>query len=1211
MLNIFPFQEQDGFGWYKMQMFFSSRSTFPYHQKRANHGTLRSSISIIILLLLSLLLPYSVSAPIAYDVALETVTEDQGGNPEHNIQQEILSEKTPSVTPKDSSSLSHTVTGAITFQRSTPLSSDELTDLEEQSHMEGWTFSVGENTATVRSLDQLCGATPPDESSQTASSSPLAQSGSLPDSFDWRVQGGCTPIKNQGSCGSCWAFATVAPLECNILIKDHIVVDLSEQWLISCNREGWGCNGGWFAHDYYQSKTDFCGGTGAVLEQYCPYRTYDAACSCPYPHDYFIDDWHYVYSAYTIPSTSLIKQAILTYGPVSVGVTVGSAFQAYNGGVFNAQVSGSVNHLVTLVGWDDNQGNNGVWILRNSWGTGWGENGYMRIEYGCSHVGYAASYIEYTGGGAQNPVLSLSPSFHDFGSLGLGDTASTTFEIWNDGTGILNYTITETCSFISVTPQQGSSTGEHDHIQVTVDTEGLSLGSHSCNLQITSEGGNAIFTVSFDVVTQDPILALSPSSLDFGVMGLNQQEYHVFYLWNEGTGQLSYTLTESCSWLSLSPSSGSSTGEHDSITVNVDTTGLSQGSYATTISIQSNGGNENLPVALQILEEDQRQDTYSGYKFPVYGNRWYAQSFTPSLSTLGHLQLFIGKGGNPPSPLSISLRNSLSGGDLVQTSISPGLLTSTPTWIDIDVPDFTVTPGQTYYIVVKTVGGSASSTYLWGCGVSTSYSMGCLWYTSTGGTSWQSYQQYDFCFITYGQGATTTAQLSYTPTSYDFGIMTEGQTRTTTFTLWNAGSGTLTYSCTPSASWAEVSPSQGTSTGEHDTLTITIDAEGLSLGTHQCSIDLTSNGGSGTFTITATIIAPSPILSYSPQQHDFGDLPPGTTTSTTFDLWNSGTDQLTYSLSESASWLTLSPESGTSTGEHDTITVAIDTTALATGAYQQAITLTSNGGTGTFTVTFTVVSQTPVLSFSPLSYSCGMMPTDTTTTASFEIWNSGTGTLSYSLAESCSWVSVAPLSGVSSGEHDSIGVVVDTSGLAVGVYHCDVVVDSNGGNGVFAVNLEVVAGVEVVDQVQSVYGGYRFGVYGDRWCAQSFVPSLGVLSRVQVLVGKGGSPSGSLVVSVREVLDGPDLTVGVVDPGEVSYGLGWLDVDVADIGVVAGETYYLVVRTSGGSVSHSYVWGYGDGGLYGGGCLWYSGTAGGQWNGYPLYDCCFKTYGLQ
>ena len=90
----------------------------------------------------------------------------------------------------------------------------------------------------------------------------------------------------------------------------------------------------------------------------------------------------------------LIKQVILDLGPVSCAVYADAAMTAYRGGVFNSCGFGAVNHAVMIVGWDDTQGANGVWIMRNSWGTAWGENGYMRIQYGCSSIGYAANFID-------------------------------------------------------------------------------------------------------------------------------------------------------------------------------------------------------------------------------------------------------------------------------------------------------------------------------------------------------------------------------------------------------------------------------------------------------------------------------------------------------------------------------------------------------------------------------------------------------------------------------------------------------------------------------------------------------------------------------------------------------------------------------------------------------------------------------------------------
>jgi len=276
------------------------------------------------------------------------------------------------------------------------LTENDIAQLKERAKAEEWTFEISANPATQYSLDQLCGLVPPSGWQDKARFVNIEPDKALPDFFDWRDTTALPSVKNQGGCGSCWAFATVGPLECNIKLKDGIEVDLSEQWLVSCNSDGWDCGGGWFAHDYHEWKTDPCGGTGSVWEADKPYTATNGSCDCPFEHEYLIDDWAYVGSSWGVPGVDAIKQAILDYGPVSVAVYANTAMQAYSGGVFNGCGSGTVNHGVVLVGWDDNQGG-GVWIMRNSWGAGWGENGYMLIPYGCSQIGYGACYINYPG----------------------------------------------------------------------------------------------------------------------------------------------------------------------------------------------------------------------------------------------------------------------------------------------------------------------------------------------------------------------------------------------------------------------------------------------------------------------------------------------------------------------------------------------------------------------------------------------------------------------------------------------------------------------------------------------------------------------------------------------------------------------------------------------------------------------------------------------
>lgn len=228
----------------------------------------------------------------------------------------------------------------------------------------------------------------------TVSSSAAA----LPSAFNWCDQKGCTPVRDQGVCGSCWAFATTGVLESAIRIQHGLSVDLSEQYLVSCNAESpkWGCDGGWFAHEYHWRKQSLSGGVGAVLESEFPYQVRDdIPCGGPYSHPYRISSWAYIENATSIPSVSAIKREIYYRGPIAAAVCVGAQFQQYRGGVFstNETCQNSANHGIILVGWDDSRQ---VWRLRNSWGTEWGEGGYMWIRYGTSNVGYAANYIVYT-----------------------------------------------------------------------------------------------------------------------------------------------------------------------------------------------------------------------------------------------------------------------------------------------------------------------------------------------------------------------------------------------------------------------------------------------------------------------------------------------------------------------------------------------------------------------------------------------------------------------------------------------------------------------------------------------------------------------------------------------------------------------------------------------------------------------------------------------
>ncbi|PNX49351.1 MAG: hypothetical protein BV459_00165 [Thermoplasmata archaeon M11B2D] len=212
------------------------------------------------------------------------------------------------------------------------------------------------------------------------------------------------------------------------------------------------------------------------------------------------------------------------------------------------------------------------------------------------------SIVGVTTGAPQEPtpqsrgILEYEPKSHDFGNMSEGEINSTIFDIWTSGGCCeLIFDLTWSCPWVTVFPTSGVTNGEHIPITVTIDTTGLDYGFHGCGIQITTNGGgDGIFNVTVMIISHDtPWLAVYPQSYYFGVILPNITKSTEFDIWNSGTGTLSYTLSWSESWVTVSPTNGISTGEHDPINVTIDTTGLvPETTYECYISIESNGGNK-------------------------------------------------------------------------------------------------------------------------------------------------------------------------------------------------------------------------------------------------------------------------------------------------------------------------------------------------------------------------------------------------------------------------------------------------------------------------------------------------------------------------------------------------------------------------------------------------------------------------------------------
>ncbi len=264
--------------------------------------------------------------------------------------------------------------------------------------------------ALVIGLGLVCAAVP--ESVQKAAYSQSETDQDLSTYFDWRDRGALTPVRSQGECAAGWAFTATAMLESAVLRDTGRRVDLSEQYLLSCGGPDFSCTqGGWAALDLFQSaylppQTD----AGAVLESALPYRAKPAACARAYPHPYRIDRWGYVNPDGA--SEEQIKQALLEYGPLGTALCAGPEFQHYRAGVYRADESAAcvqygvrTNHALLITGWDDLRG---CWLVKNSWGPGWGQGGYGCLRYGLPGIAENAVYLIYR----SEPGLTLlaSPS---------------------------------------------------------------------------------------------------------------------------------------------------------------------------------------------------------------------------------------------------------------------------------------------------------------------------------------------------------------------------------------------------------------------------------------------------------------------------------------------------------------------------------------------------------------------------------------------------------------------------------------------------------------------------------------------------------------------------------------------------------------------------------------------------------------------------------
>lgn len=304
--------------------------------------------------------------------------------------------------------------------------------------------------------------------------------------------------------------------------------------------------------------------------------------------------------------TIAVSPATLTPACLQGQNPAAQSFEVWNAGI------GAINYTIS---------GNAAWLsCTPASGSSTGGHNAVTVNYDAAGL-VAGTYnaaINITDAGAANspqtipvtltvekgPTIAVSPASLTPSCYNGGIATSQTFELWNEGPGTLNYSISENATWLSCTPASGSSTGGRNTITVDYLTGGLTVGTYNAAITITAEGAaNSPRTIPISLkVYSNPIIYYDPEYLIIPSQQGQNAAARTFDLWVSSGSILNYSISTNASWLACTPSSGSTTGERDTIAVNFNTAGLSSGTYNATINISAamGGWGREIPVSLFV-----------------------------------------------------------------------------------------------------------------------------------------------------------------------------------------------------------------------------------------------------------------------------------------------------------------------------------------------------------------------------------------------------------------------------------------------------------------------------------------------------------------------------------------------------------------------------------------------------------------------------------
>jgi hypothetical protein len=550
--------------------------------------------------------------------------------------------------------------------------------------------------------------------------------------------------------------------------------------------------------------------------------------------------------------------------------------------------------------------------------------------------------------------------------------------------GTLAWTAASTASWLSVSPTNGVSPAS---LQVSVNSSTLGGGTFTGSIRVVSLGAattTQTINVTLTVTTPPPSLVVSPGSLSFTATAQNTPSAQTVSVLNGGYGSFSWTISTDSSWLSASPTSGSTPG---SFSVSVSASGLATGSYTGHVTVTASGiagSPVSIPVTLQVFTQDMSEtftDLGTGWIISPMGGGagWTVSNGVYKYNGGGLSQSCAGNSAwtnyNFDANIQLSSLSNWPGG--VRARVNPSTGAGYAVWLY---------PGSGLAILYKVGQWNINGSSLTQLAQSTlSYDTAVHDLTvGFSGTlitvSWDGRQLMAVNDSTYSSGYVCldadSQPISYSnirvagvqsqanldtpsPSSITFGALPGNQPAPQTLNITAGGASTTwATSVSSGASWLTVSDSTTLTPG---TMTVTANTNGLAEGTYTATITLSAPGASNSpISIPVTLAVKTAILSVTPTTMNFFGASNLNPVAKTFQVSNTGTGTLGWSGTVTSSWLGLSATSGSAPS---VVTVTPNTSTLANGSYSDTITISSPDVTNS-PATISVATQVGTLLFS-------------------------------------------------------------------------------------------------------------------------------------------------------------------------------------------------------------------------------------------------------